>query len=240
MEVIVYASHSQHPNVLQMRKIGTQLGYQFRTIGMTNQSTGPPFTWKRKVENTLAILKQIKANIILICDGYDVRVMGPASEFLEKYFMQSPNASHIVCARQTTPTHQSIPISGQQFISSSLIVGPKKLLIELYQYVLDELNNFNGRSCGELASMGMCCCAPKQSKLKGLCDQQFISRYIRDNPDKVKLDTDCELFWAVSPGDETKNFIKTHSIVIKDDKTKRKRFQNKQSGKNPCFLHIFM
>ena len=65
------------------------------------------------------------------------------------------------------------------------------------------------------------------------CDQGFIGKYFIENPGKIKLDYDCEIFWT----DFDFTYADPYSRYLKRRKRLRKLFKNEECLLNSVIKH---
>ena len=211
-------------------------GYSLTALGWEQEWQG--FAWKlRLYQKALASMPEEEP--VVCVDGYDVVVLGPAAEVLDKFIasgqrvlfsgqryfpnhrwmqkiadkVMSHNLQETITRMSTDPKDYSRPCMG-------LLIGYAGDLAKLFQNLLDievreQIND----------------------------DQTLLNMFYLQHPDALALDLHCEIFqnlWRTSGlfyGKFSSKSKKAEVAVYFDEKANAFRIRNKDFLTTPCFIH---
>jgi len=230
-----YASDGQHPGLKRLRETAGKFRIDFETIGTRNRSSGKAFRWHQKVEDFREALHcKIRGNgLVLLCDGYDVRFLAPATEIVERYNTLVPKHDKILICGERKYVHHHAKLaetkwtSGREglypFPSTCMMLGPRKLMMQMLDAIPLQ---------GERTDREHCRCGPRPFLP---CDQSMVGLWLSRNPGAFLIDTKTDLFWSTRG--EHKDFTKKHAVVVRSENGLR-RLKNRNTQAMPCVLHV--
>lgn len=220
----------------QLQQTAEDWGYQLTVLGWGQRWKG--FEWK--IELYLEELESIPSKEPVICvDAYDVVVVGPPEEALEKF----------------TSMHHPLVFSGQRYFPGQSWIRSlaDKLMSDSHtEYIKNRINDEYdySRPCmglligyaGKLKELfSSLLLIEKQEKIGN--DQILLNKYFLNNPGSIYLDQSCSLFqnlwrtrWGLfgkmNPGDS-----RSEIDIYFDNTCNRKRVRNKKFHTSACFIH---
>lgn len=236
LPIVTYASNPSHPGVSKLRKSLSGKGFKLFVLCKRSKE---PFRWIHKVHETQSCLRsQIKSELVVVCDAYDVRFLGvDRDELIARYHELVPDGDKILfCGERKYRHHHRDIAEGDwetngvyRFPSSCIMMGPRKLLLELYDWMAMLFQRHVYDATHERDAF--CQCGRKTHK--GVCDQSMITYWLFET-EKGIIDTEARVFWSARG--EVRHFLKKYAKPIRVDKTPRLR--NLTTETLPMMLHV--
>lgn len=200
--------------VKEWEKSVKNLGYNYKILGIGEKWEG----FNTLITLILNELKKYKENdIIVIVDSYDLLLLEEPSKLLTKYKNKSNkkiligSEGHCVinCYKEIVEKCNLHSKNNENYPNTGLVIGPKKLLIDAYEYCLKHGNND---------------------------DQIGLSKYASENCDNVVLDYENDIilnYYVQNIMSPHLININLPNVIIKNN-----RIYNETDNNYPSIIHM--
>ena len=242
--VMPYVSNGRHSGYKKLRESCQKFHIPVEPVGIrNNHSKTNVFRWDQKIRDSCHRLQRMKGNdLVMLCDGYDVRILAPASEIVAGYQALVPGEEKILVCGERIYEHHNKRVSAEVwrrgasacggdycFPSTCCLMAPRKVL----QSVLEQLIGHADEGLRQtLLDKDHCKCGAVRPYRS--CDQSIFTKWLATHPAAAVIDTTAAVLWSTRG--EHRHFMENYAQAVTVGGLRR--LKNLKTNTLPCVLHV--